>query len=63
MPNWVEVLTEIQGTPMDTPLDTVRRKYLKILNQYTGRNVIAYYSGFLQKPSSLETAIDDNDKN
>ena len=63
MPNWVEVLTEIQGTPMDNPLDTVRRKYLKILNQYTGRNVIAYYSGFLQKPSSLETAIDDNDKN
>lgn len=59
MPNWGEVLTEIQST---NPLDTVRRKYLKTMYQYTGRNVIAYYSGFLQKPNS-NTSIDDNDKN
>ncbi len=59
MPNWGEVLTEIQNT---NPLDTVRRKYLKTMYQYTGRNVIAYYSGFLQKPNS-NTSIDDNDKN
>lgn len=46
MPNWGEVLSEIQGTRVDNPLDLVRRKYLRIMNEYTGRNVIAYYSGF-----------------
>lgn len=62
MPNWGEVLTEIQGTRVDNPLDIVRRKYLKIMHEYTGRNVIAYYSGFLQKPKG-NISIDDNDKN
>ncbi len=62
MPNWGEVLAEIQGTSIDNPLDLTRRKYLNIMHRYTGRNVIAYYSGFLQKPSQ-DTAIDDNDKN
>lgn len=32
------------------------------MNEYTGRNVIAYYSGWLQKNAG-GTAIDDNDKN
>lgn len=62
MPNWGEVLKEIQGTQVSNPLDTVRRKYLATMNKYTGRNVIAYYSGFLQKPGE-NTSIDDNDKN
>lgn len=62
MPNWVEVLTEIQGTRIDNPLDIIRRKYLNVMNQFTGRNVIAYYSGFLQK-NNLNVSIDDNDKN
>lgn len=62
MPNWGEVLVEIQGTTVDNPLDIVRRKYLKIMHEYTGRNVIAYYSGFLQKPEQ-DVSIDDNDKN
>lgn len=62
MPNWVEVLKELQLSRIDNPLDVTRRKYLKIMNKYTGRNVIAYYSGFLQKGSE-STDIDDNDKN
>lgn len=62
MPNWGEVLQEIQGTKIDNPLDVIRRKYLKIMNTYTGRNVIAYYSAFLQRPKA-NVAIDDNDKN
>lgn len=62
MPNWGEVLTEIQGTRVDNPLDIVRRKYLKIMHEYTDRNIIAYYSGFLQKPKG-NISIDDNDKN
>lgn len=62
MPNWGEVLTEIQGTFIDNPLDLIRHKYLGIMHKYTGRNVIAYYSGFLQKPNQ-NVSIDDNDKN
>lgn len=62
MPSWIQVLNEIQGTRVDNPLDTIRRKYLETMYNYTGRNVIAYYSGFLQKPQS-DVTIDDNDKN
>lgn len=62
MPDWGQVLTEIQGTRIDNPLDTVRRKYLGIMHDYTERNIIAYYSGFLQKDDS-NCEIDDNDKN
>lgn len=62
MPNWGEVLKEIQGIKFDSPLDLTRHKYLDIMHQYTKRNIIAYYSGFLQKPSG-EVSIDDNDKN
>ena len=62
MPNWGEVLNEIQGTRIDNPLDMIRRKYLATMHEYTGRNIIAYYSGFLQKPTEA-ISIDDNDKN
>ena len=61
MPNWREVLSSINDAP--NPLDVTRRKYLKIMNEYTGRNVIAYYSAFIQKPNAGGTGIDDNDKN
>lgn len=60
MPNWGQVLTEIES--LQNPLDTVRHKYLDIMHQYTGRNIISYYSAFLQKPRN-EVSIDDNDKN
>lgn len=66
MPNWSEVLLEIQEThnasPSSNALDTVRRKYLKKVSELTGRNVIAYYSGWLQKPKSPDTAVNDKDK-
>lgn len=60
MPAWGEVLKEIQ---CDHPLDIFRRKYLSVMHKYTGRNVIAYYSGFLQSPGALGVSIDDTDKN
>ncbi len=54
MPNWNEVIVEIQQeqqiNPNTNPLDTVRRKYLKKISKISGRNTIAYYSGWLQKP-------------
>ena len=62
MPNWGQVLNEIKGIQIDNPLDVVRRKYLATMHKYTGRNIIAYYSGFLQKPNG-NVSIDDNDKN
>lgn len=63
MPNWGEVLNELQGMRIENPLDTLRHKYLSLMQKYTNRNVIAYYSGFLQKPGANNTSIDDNDKN
>ncbi|MFT4522935.1 MAG: ClpP class serine protease [Bacteroidia bacterium] len=66
MPNWNEVLLEIQeehnANPNESALDKVRRKYLKQVSDLTGRNVIAYYSGCLQKPKSPDTAVNDKDK-
>jgi len=66
MPNWNEVLIEIQNEqikyPNINPLDTVRRKYLNQISSITGRNTIAYYSGWLQKPTASDTAVNDKDK-
>ena len=52
MPNWNEVLDEISKTHENgdnSAFDTVRRKYLHQLYQHTGRNIIAYYSGYSDK--------------
>jgi hypothetical protein len=66
VPNWNDVLSEIQrriqaGEP--AALDLVRRDYLSKLQAHTGRNVIAYYSGYLSKPSVAQQEINDEDKN
>jgi hypothetical protein len=63
MPNWSEVLDEIASHRSEFALDAVRRKYLGELQNKTGRNVICYYSGFLQKPGSSNASIIDDDKN
>jgi hypothetical protein len=69
MPDWNGVLQEIQTERDDRTrdargaVDTIRRKYLDLLHQYTGRNVIAYYSGWLSKPGIVESEINDEDKN
>ena len=62
MPNWGQVLNNLQQLNENNPLDAMRRHYLETMNLYTGRNVIAYYSAFLQKPQE-DVSIDDNDKN
>lgn len=61
MPNWGEVLNELKSELH--PLDKMRKKYLKLAADYTGRNVIAYYSGWLQKNTNPAVSIDDSDKN
>lgn len=67
MPNWNGVLNEIEalsaaGTGISA-VDIVRRKYIKQLADYSGRNVIVYYSGWLSKPPIDGVAICDDDKN
>ncbi len=65
MPNWNDVLGEINAhrTHAALAIDVIRRKYLALLNQHTGRNIIAYYSGFLSKPGIAQLEINDEDKN
>lgn len=62
MPSWADILKEINQ--LGSPFDILRRKYIKKLAAYTKRNVICYYSGFLQKPElGPNVAVNDNDKN
>ena len=76
MPNWTEVLQELQKESVahqqaaarsnqlaGAVVDTVRRRYLKLLHEKTGRHTIAYYSGFLSKPNVDGSDINDEDKN
>lgn len=68
MPNWNDVLQEIAkkqevcSHEAQSAVNTVRREYLKKLHEKTGRDVIAYYSGFLSKQHS-DSGITDEDKN
>jgi ATP-dependent protease ClpP protease subunit len=67
MPNWNEVLSEMAALPPkneqgESNLDVVRRKYLKKVYDANGnRNVIAYYSGWLQKQNTNDVAVNDKD--
>jgi ATP-dependent protease ClpP protease subunit len=77
MPNWNDILKEISDSVSESQLsaqkstikaqmtlDTIRRKYLAELHNHTGRNVIAYYSGWLSKPEIAHLcSITDEDKN
>jgi len=69
MPNWTQVLDEIQAEDVKrhkkhiSPVDAVRRKYLRRLSQLTGRPTIAYYSGWLTNPGIPGADINDEDKN
>lgn len=66
MPDWKNVLGEIaveQSKQTESAFDLVRRRYLRQLFEHTGRNVIAYYSGFLTKPRVEGTEITEDDKN
>lgn len=59
MGNWRVILGEIQDTSSQT--DIVREKYLKALSDYTGRNVISYYSSWLTKNGVQNLDICDAD--
>lgn len=64
MPNWNQVLDEITSRSSVSPIDTVRRDYLRQLSEHTKRNVIAYYSGWLSQQQNAPTlSVNDEDKN
>jgi ATP-dependent protease ClpP protease subunit len=60
MPSWHDLLNEIKAK--GSTYDMVRRQYLQNLHDLTGRNVIVYYSGWLQKPKLPGTQVTDADK-
>jgi hypothetical protein len=69
MPSWHDILNEISehqqrhSQVAAQTIDLVRRKHLKALADMTGRNTIAYYSGFLTKPNVHGEDINDDDLN
>ena len=59
MPTWGEILKELKDTQdkeKKPPFDTVRRKYIKKLSEYTGRNTILYASNWTQ-PSDIPSEV------
>lgn len=66
MPAWGSVLREIGGKQQEGQhaVDLIRRKYLTRLHKHTGRNVIAYYSGWLfRPPNTPNLSVGDDDMN
>lgn len=61
MADWKQILDEIKSA--GSTHDVIRRRYLQRLQKHTGRNVIVYYSGWLQKPGVEGSQVNDADKN
>lgn len=61
MPTWNELLDECRTTGGGN--DVVRRKYLRKLFEHTKRNVIVYYSGWLQKSDLIRQGVSGFDVN
>lgn len=65
MPSWSEIMDAVQASrPEDIPKRILDEcgVYIKKISEITGRNVIAYYSGWL-KYNVKEASINENDKN
>jgi enoyl-CoA hydratase/carnithine racemase len=61
MPSWHKLNEDIKVR--GSTYDILRREWLSKLHAHTGRNVILYYSGFLQKPNLVGLHVNDADKN
>src|SRR4030042_1954680 len=61
MPDWNQLLNDIISA--GSIHDVIRRKYLRELHDLTGRNIIIYYSGWLQKRNLEGVEVNDADKN
>ncbi|WP_418926178.1 SDH family Clp fold serine proteinase [Dialister hominis] len=63
MPNWGDISKKLATANEAYFSAQMRKDYINLLEQYTGRNVITYYSAFMQRPGINGCSIDDNDKN
>lgn len=65
MGSWQHLLNELLTTSdpnTNMPdFDGVRRKYINMLEEYTGRNVISYYSAFNEREQGINLSIKDGD--
>lgn len=61
MPNLHQLLDELRRSV--SAQDRIRQRYLAEVREITGRNVIAYYSGWIQKGAIAGVEINDDDKN
>lgn len=68
MPSWGELLNELKprtdATGKNIPaltFDELRTKYISALSKKTGRNVVAYYSGWLKPGKTQNIDINDSD--
>ncbi|EGC68130.1 hypothetical protein HMPREF9087_3247 [Enterococcus casseliflavus ATCC 12755] len=65
MGSWQHLLNELLTTSdpnTNMPdFDGVRRKYINMLEEYTGRNVISYYSAFNEREQGNNLSIKDGD--
>src|SRR5213594_1807118 len=61
MPSWHSLLEDVKVR--GSVFDVVRREWLAKLAEYTGRNIIIYYSGWLQKSGIQGLQVNDADKN
>lgn len=64
MPDWSELYAEINKKRIVSVYDNIRKRCIKNLESITKRNVIVYYSGWLQKTSNIPEmfSISDADK-
>lgn len=58
MPDFNSISNEIR-----TAESAIRKKYIQKLARKTGRNVVVYYSAWLQKSGEIPLGIDDTDMN
>ena len=67
MPSWRIILDEVntfpEGQAQVNKIVEIKNNYLHQLAAKTGRNIIAYYSSFLQKSGVPDLAINDRDIN
>lgn len=66
MPTWNEILENlnIDNNPNGiNQISLLRKEYINKLASYRNRNIIVYYSGWLEKPNTPGVNIDDIDMN
>jgi len=64
MPKWSSILNEVEASSnIQRTLALKRHNYLEKISSLTGRNTIAYYSGWLKYPNKPNVGINETDKN